>query len=232
MQLTDSGKFFFERYEKIYNDILLTEKDFLQTQKIDNCKISIGICSDLEKIILKPALIKFINEYPNISFKIINGSKEELQKKLIQYSVDFILDKNILSDTSKMLNIKSKKLGQIKYYLIFNKHFYKNIFNIEELPFIVNINNSQEQTLFNEYFSSKNIKLKIKYEVDSLDSIISYVKSGLGVSIVLDNVIDKDLETICLDKLDTSVYISYIVEKLTPATKEFLKILIEQKENF
>lgn len=151
---------------------------------------------------------------------------------MIQYSVDFILDKNILSDTSKMLNIKSKKLGQIKYYLIFNKHFYKNIFNIEELPFIVNINNSQEQTLFNEYFSSKNIKLKIKYEVDSLDSIISYVKSGLGVSIVLDNVIDKDLETICLDKLDTSVYISYIVEKLTPATKEFLKILIEQKENF
>ena len=58
------------------------------------------------------------------------------------------------------------------------------------------------------------------------------MKSGLGVSIVLDNVIDKDLETICLDKLDTSVYISYIVEKLTPATKEFLKILIEQKENF
>ena len=53
LQLTENGKFFFDKYEKIYNDILMTEKEYRQTQQTDNCKISIGVCADLEDNIVK-----------------------------------------------------------------------------------------------------------------------------------------------------------------------------------
>ena len=53
IKLTETGKFFFERYEKIYNEILITEKEFRQSEQLDNCKITIGVSSDLEENILK-----------------------------------------------------------------------------------------------------------------------------------------------------------------------------------
>ena len=69
LQLTEAGKFFFERYEKIYNEILLAEKEYKQTEQLDNCKITIGVSPDLEDKLLKPKLLKYSN-FPSIISKI------------------------------------------------------------------------------------------------------------------------------------------------------------------
>jgi DNA-binding transcriptional LysR family regulator len=48
LELTEAGKYFFEKYEKIYNEFLLTEKNFKQNKEINNYKIRIGINADLD----------------------------------------------------------------------------------------------------------------------------------------------------------------------------------------
>lgn len=36
LKLTETGKYFYEKYEKIYNEILLTEKEYLQSEQIED----------------------------------------------------------------------------------------------------------------------------------------------------------------------------------------------------
>jgi len=223
LKLTEDGQYFFEKYEKIYNDILLTEKEYRQTKELDNCKISIGINNNLEENILKPKIIEFMNKFKNISIKIVNGTSEELAKKLSQYSLDFIIDKELPVISSKLLDIKTNKILECNYCLIYNKKYYSDISNYNILPFILPVNNCYDRLIIDSYFNKIEVVPNIKLEVNDVRSIISYVENGLGVAIVLkdsignnDNIEIKDID------INSSIYISYNKNKLTPLTKEFI----------
>ena len=225
LRLTDAGKFFFERYEKIYNEILLAEKEFKQTEQLDNCKITIGVSSDLENNLVKPKLLEYSKKYPKIIIKIVNGETEELASKLSQYALDIIIDKNVPNNNSKIQVIDTNKLYTSNYCLVYNEEYFKNVSNINELPLILPISKTQERIIIDEYFSKNNIIPNVKYEVENTDKILSYVKDGFGVGIVLKDSI-KESDNLSYSDIDinSDICISYIKEKLTPSTKEFLKL--------
>ncbi len=225
LQLTDAGKYFFERYEKIYNEILITEKEFRQTEQLDNCKITIGISTDLEENLVKPKLLDYSKKYPKITIKIVNGETEFLTNKLSQYALDIIIDKNIPDNKSKVQIIDTNKLYTSNYCYVYNKEYFNDITNIKDIPFILPVNHTQERILIDEYFSNNNITPTVKYEVENTDRMISYVKDGFGVGIMLKDAIKEtdNLNYIDID-IKSDICLSYIKEKLTPSTKEFLKL--------
>ena len=136
IKLTETGKFFFERYEKIYNEILITEKEFRQSEQLDNCKITIGVSPDLEENILKPKLMEYSQKYPKITIKVINDESEKLSNKLSQYAVDFIIDKNIPNNKFKNQTITTNTLYTSNYCYVYNKDYFKDISKLNEIPFI------------------------------------------------------------------------------------------------
>lgn len=225
LQLTDAGKYFFERYEKIYNEILITEKEFRQTEQLDNCKITIGISTDLEENLVKPKLLDYSKRYPKITIKIVNGETESLTNKLTQYALDIIIDKNIPNNKSKVQIIDTNKLYTSNYCYVYNKEYFNNISNINDIPFILPVSRTQERIIIDEYFSNNNIVPNVKYEVENTDRMISYVKDGFGVGVMLKDAIKEtdNLSYIDID-IKSDICISYIKEKLTPSTKEFLKL--------
>lgn len=225
LQLTKAGVFFFERYEKIYNATLLAEKEYKQILELDNCKITIGISRDLENAILKPKMQLYMSKYPKISMKIVNGNTEELSKKLTQYAVDIVIDKNEPVNNSKLQTIDTKTLIKSNYCIAYNKKFFSDISNISSVPFILPINGTQERTVIDEYFENTNIVPNIKYEIENIDRIISYIKEGFGVGIVLKESIKNMQELSYIDiDIKSNICVSFITEKLTPSTKEFLKV--------
>lgn len=225
LQLTDAGKFFFERYEKIYNEILLAEKEYKQTEQLDNCKITIGVSSDLEDNLLKPKLLEYSKKYPKIIIKIINGETEILSNKLSQYALDIIIDKNTPDNNSKMQIIETNNLYTSNYCLVYNKEFFKNVSKINEIPLILPVSRTQERIIIDEYFNRNKITPNVKYEVENTDRMLSYVKDGFGVGIMIKDAIKESdkLDYIDID-IKSDICISYIKEKLTPSTKEFLKL--------
>lgn len=225
LQLTDAGKYFFERYEKIYNEILITEKEFRQTEQLDNCKITIGISTDLEENLVKPKLLEYSKKYPKITVKIVNGETEYLTNKLSQYALDIIIDKNIPDNKSKVQIIDTNKLYTSNYCYVYNKEYFNDITNIKDIPFILPVNHTQERIVIDEYFTNNNIIPTIKYEVENTDRMISYVRDGFGVGIMLKDAIKEtdNLNYVDID-IKSDICVSYIKEKLTPSTKEFLKL--------
>ena len=197
---------------------------------MEDCKISLGVSADLEEKILKPVMMEFIKKHPNVSIKIINGIGVELIKKLSQYSVDFIIDKD-LNNNSKMQEIETKELCILNYALVYNEQYFKDVEEIKELPFIVPVNNTFDRKKIDDYFKDINIKPKIKYEVETLESMLSLVKDGLGVAIVLSDSINNNCHMLAKKQLNLSsnIKLSYIKEKLTPYIKEFIDLFSVEK---
>lgn len=225
LQLTKAGEFFYRRYEKIYNDILLTEKEYKQTEQLDNCKITIGICPDLEENIVKPKILEYSKTYPNIAIKIVNGNTEDLVNKLNQYAVDIIIQKDVLESKLKEQVITTHKIQTSNYCYVYNKDYIKNIKNIEKIPFILPVAKTKERIIIDDYFKNNNLTPNIKYEIDDINQIISYVKDGLGVGVVLKDII-KDEDNLTTKDIDISsdICVSYIKGKTTPSTNELLKL--------
>lgn len=225
LQLTEAGKFFYDKYEKIYNEILLTEKEFKQTIELNNCKMTIGVCSDLEDNLVKPKLLDFAKKFPNITVKMINDDTENLTKKLTQYAVDVIIDKNEPNNNSKVQVIDTKNLYTSNYCFVYNKDYFNDVSNPSEIPLILPVSRTQERIIIDEYFVNNVIVPNIKYEVENSDRMLSYVKDGFGVGVMLkDSIRNTDnLSTVDID-IKSNICISYIKEKLTPSTKEFIKL--------
>ncbi len=221
--LTEDGKYFFEKYEQIYNNILLVEKNYLQTKQLANSKITIGICEDLDEFIIKPKLKKFMKEYPNVTIKLINGSKEELVKSLTQYTADFIIDKQKPSFNSKNSKIITNSIYKTKYCLVYNKDVIPNIKDLNQIPFVLPASNISERSTINEYFEKHNVIPKIAIETERSDRLVSYIRDGYGAGIIIKDIAPKDLSKKDLD-LDCSLYLSYVEDNLTPSTIEFLKM--------
>ena len=127
IELTENGKYFFDKYVEIYNSILLAEKEYKESYNLDNGKISIGVCRDLEEILFKNKLKEFRKKYPNINIKVVNGDTNSLTKELTQYSIDFVLDKNLPINESKMNSINTKLLYKSNYCLAYNNEYFKKI---------------------------------------------------------------------------------------------------------
>ncbi len=225
LQLTDAGKYFFDKYEKIYNEILLTEKEYRQTEQLDNCKMTIGVASDLEDIMLKDKLRECATKLPNIVVKIVNGDTELLSKKLMQYTVDIIIDKSEPINNSKLQDIETVELFSSNYCFAYNRNFFKGIKDLNGQPLIVPVSKMSERKLINDYLEQKEINVDIKYEVNSFDRMLSYVNEGLGIGFFLKTLVidDEHLEIIDTD-ITCRVCLSYIKDKLTPSTKEFIKL--------
>lgn len=220
--LTESGKTLHSKYEKVYNEIILIEKEFRQTKKLDSCKITIGVSQDLDDSILQPKIIEFSELYPNVSIKIIIGDLAFLRKKLLQYNVDFIINKNNIEDP----NVSTQKISAIPYCLFYKKGTINNSTDLSSIPLVLLNSQNADRMLIKDYLKEKGINnLKVKLEVENIDRMVSYVKNGVGVGISLkDNI--KNIVDIEYKELDLSsdIYISYLKENLSPSTKEFLKL--------
>lgn len=226
LQLTDAGKYFFEKYEKIYNEILLAEKEYQQTKQLDSCKITIGFSSGLEDSVIKPIISEYSKQFPNICIKMISDETETLSKKLLQYAIDIVIDKKTPVNNSKLQDIETRNLFSTNYCFAYNKNYFEDIKDITNQPLILPVSIKSDRALINEYFVKNNITPFVKYEVENYDRTLSYVKDGLGIGLFLkENVInEKDIGIIDID-LKADINVSFIKEQLTPSTKEFIKLL-------
>lgn len=222
LTLTENGRILHSKYEKVYNEFLLIEKEFRQTENLDSCKITIGVSPELDDSILQPKILEFSELYPSISIKIITGDLEFLRKKLIQYNVDFIINKNNIEEP----NASTQKISTIPYCLFYKEKAFNNFTDLSSVPLVLLNSQNIDRVLITDYFKEKRIStLNIKLEVENIDRMISYVKKGIGVGITLkDNI--KNITGIEYKELDLSsdIFVSYLKDNLSPSAKEFLKL--------
>lgn len=221
IKLTEDGKYFYEKYEKIYHEILLTEKQFKQSNQLDNCKLTIGISTELEETFLKEKIGIFLKKYPNVCIKIVNGTSEELVQGLLQLRYDFIID-NKISENDLNEQITTKILENSNYCIL-SPEVSENVW---DNSFILPLKGDKSRKEFDDYFKLNGITPKVKLEINNYSKAIDYALEGLGAIIILKKLVPDNMKKLIIKDLPLKddICVSFMKEKIMPTTKEFLEL--------
>lgn len=223
--LTKAGKFFFKKYEKFYNGILLAEKEYTQTKNVNSGKITLGINPEIDEDVLNK-INSFKIKYPNVTIKIVSLPTDELFEKLLQASIDIVID-DIENNVKKSDKIKSKHYYDEKYCIVYSDLYFKNKLNsLKELnkkPLILPTRSKDERNQFDSLLNEEGIEENISFEFSMNDVGRFYAVNGKGFALLPNRYIkNTDLKSFPL-KIKKPIYLSYIEYNLSPTVQEFLK---------
>ena len=232
MGLTEEGKMFYEYVKGALELINNAENEFTSFKDLSKGEIKIGCSTTLTKLVLMNALKDFHLDYPNININITNDLTSNLINDLKLGKLDFVIfnESNI-----KEANLNLEKIKELKQGFIYNPEFYDdNINNFEDLnnvPLILQKEESNSRKLLDYIALQNNVKLIPKMEVVSQELITEFTNIGLGIGfaiIDLAKINFKNLKELNINKKIPNINIYLATNKsvsLTFASKMFIKYL-------
>lgn len=232
MELTEEGKMFYEYVKSALELINNAENEFTSFKDLSKGEVKIGCSTTLTKLVLINALKDFHLDYPNININITNDLTSNLINNLKLGKLDFVIfnESNI-----KETNLNLEKIKELKQGFIYNPEFYDdNINNFEDLnnvPLILQKEESNSRKLLDYIAMQNNVKLIPKMEVVSQELITEFTNIGLGIGfaiIDLAKINFKSLKELNINKKIPNINIYLATNKsvsLTFASKMFIKYL-------
>lgn len=232
MELTEEGKMFYEYVKGALELINNAENEFTSFKDLSKGEIKIGCSTTLTKLILMDVLKDFHIDYPNININITNDLTSNLINDLKLGKLDFVIfnESNI-----RETNLNLEKIKELKQGFIYNPEFYDdNVINFEDLnniPLILQKEESNSRKLLDYIAMQNNVKLVPKMEVVSQELITEFTNIGLGIGF---SIIDlakrnyKTLKELKINKKIPNINIYLTTNKsvsLTFASKMFIKYL-------
>lgn len=238
VELTDKGRELLYFVEKSFNNLIIAQRNMIETENLERGKLSIGMPSNIGSFFLFDKIIDFHNSYPNIEITTVTGSTSKLIKLLETHKVDFVIDTSPI-DARLEEGIKVKKLKKVNYCFVINKNTnlidinkIKSITDVVKYPLILPIPNTANRNDLDEVLKKNKIEAENILNIHTSEMIISAVKRDLGIGYVIEDLVDtetKDLEIIKLkEKLPTvEINLVYNPHYLTTAPKKFIEDYID-----
>ena len=232
MGLTEEGKMFYEYVKGALELINNAENEFTSFKDLSKGEIKIGCSTTLTKLVLMNALKDFHLDYPNININITNDLTSNLINDLKLGKLDFVIfnESNI-----KEANLNLEKIKELKQGFIYNPEFYDdNINNFEDLnnvPLILQKEESNSRKLLDYIALQNNVKLIPKMEVVSQELITEFTNIGLGIGFAIIDLAKrnyKNLKELNINKKIPNINVYLATNKsvsLTFASKMFIKYL-------
>jgi len=232
MELTEEGKMFYEYVKGALELINNAENEFTSFKDLSKGEVKIGCSTTLTKLVLMNALKDFHLDYPNININITNDLTSNLINDLKLGKLDFVIfnESNI-----KEINLNLEKIKELKQGFIYNPEFYDdNVNNFEDLnniPLILQKEESNSRKLLDYVALQNNVKLVPKMEVVSQELITEFTNIGLGIGFAIIDLAKrnfKNLKELNINKKIPNISIYLATNKsvsLTFASKTFIKYL-------
>ncbi len=231
LSLTNEGKQLYNYIEKSYNYLAAGEKVIKQNSNMDFGSIVIGAPAHIASFYLLEYIKKYRKKHPNVFFRIINGTTNELLKGLEDHSIDFVIDSSPINITNQDMTI----LPLVQFDTCFITTEQNKEKNIENQKYVMPYKRSAIRKNLEKELAQYNIKLDVVLEVETTDLIISSVKNGIGTGYVVKKSVKKELENKELIELKTKytlpkleLNLVYIEDYLTNISKYFIKNYIKK----
>ena len=232
MGLTEEGKMFYEYVKGALELINNAENEFTSFKDLSKGEVKIGCSTTLTKLVLMNALKDFHLDYPNININITNDLTSNLINDLKLGKLDFVIfnESNI-----KETNLNLEKIKELKQGFIYNPEFYddnvNNFEDLNEIPLILQKEESNSRKLLDYVALQNNVKLIPKMEVVSQELITEFTNIGLGIGFAIIDLAKrnfKNLKELNINKKIPNINIYLATNKsvsLTFASKMFIKYL-------
>ncbi|WP_232697515.1 LysR family transcriptional regulator [Brevibacillus daliensis] len=186
VSLTDEGSLLFEYVNSAINLIDVGEEKILEFKNLTTGELKIGVGDTISRYFLLPYLEIFHNKYPNIKFKIVNGTTLELCSILKSGEVDIAICNLPLDDSTLELrpciDIHDIFVCGEKYKNILSKPL--SLDEVVKLPLILLETNSNSRRYVEDYMISRGIQISPEFELGSHDLLLEFAKINLGIACV------------------------------------------------
>ncbi|MDI6603971.1 MAG: LysR family transcriptional regulator [Thermoanaerobacteraceae bacterium] len=243
--LNENGKLFLEYAETVLN---LT-RDYLskicEMESLNRGILSFGATGSIGVYRIPQLLKKYLSKYPNIYINLYVN----FYHKILEYIHTNVIDFALIADNGEIIENKSLicvPFCSEKLVLIvppFHRWKGRNNINIEELEekcFICSNKESATMSFVKKIITEKGVNIKKTIELGNIEAIKQAVEAGLGVSIVPENTVEKEIASGWLIslKFKNAKFIRklYYVQKkdkiLSAPARAFIGILKKSYPNF
>ena len=235
VSLTNEGSLLFEYVNSAINLINAGEEKILEFKDLTVGELKIGVGDTISKYFLLPYLEFFHNRYPNIKFKIINGTTLELCSLIKSGEINIAICNFPIDDKS----LESRPCREIRDIFVCGEK-YKDLsrekISLEEMvkyPLIFLEPNSNSRKYVEKFMLSKGIKISPEFELGSFDLLLEFAKINLGIACVIKefsrDYLEKGLlyEVNVLEEIPSrSIGVCYLKDvPLSLASTKFVEIL-------
>jgi len=228
IKLTQDGKNLLITIREIlyYNDMLKQEVNAING--LNKGTIKVGVFSSISTNWIPFIIKEMEKEYPNIEIQLIEGNYAEIEKWLLNSEVDcgFINNKTTSLHSFEIVKLKTEPLlCVVSEQSPLHNHKYLSVEDIENTPFIMPTYQCFDDIQL--FFKENNIAPNIRFENMNENSIFSMVQNNLGISILPEMIIPKDLDSIKVIPLELAQSRTIglaIRTPISPAVKKFTEI--------
>lgn len=186
VSLTNEGSILFEYVDSAINLIDAGEEKVLEFKNLTTGELHIGVGDTISRYYLLPYLEAFHTKYPNIKFKIVNGTTLEICSILKSGGVDIAICNFPLDDPALELkpciDVHDIFVCGDKYRQLLSKPL--TLDEVVELPLIFLEPNSNSRNYVEDYLLTKGIKISPEFELGSYDLLLEFAKINLGIACV------------------------------------------------
>lgn len=201
VKLTEEGKQLYCYTKTAFETLKEGEDAMKRIHQLGIGHIRIGVSTTLCKYILLPFLKEFVEEYPHIRFTIQCQSTLQTLGLLEEGKLDI----GLVGKSDTMKGMIFQKVGEIQDIFIATNSYLDNLKIREgreltghELLETGNLMLLDEKNItrmyIDEYFAKRQLRPAQILEVSSMDLLIEFAKTGLGIACVIGEFVQKELD--------------------------------------
>ncbi|MHA0856941.1 LysR family transcriptional regulator [Paenibacillus sp. CMAA1364] len=186
VSLTNEGSLLYEYVHSAIHLIHVGEEKILDFKNLTTGELKIGVGDTISRHFLLPYLEDFHNSYPNIKFKIINGTTYEICSILKSGAIDIGICNFPLVDATLELRpcieIHDIFVCGEKYKDIVSEPL--SIDEVVKYPLIMLEPKSNSRKYVEDYMMSQGVVVSPEFELGSFDLLLEFAKINLGIACV------------------------------------------------
>lgn len=221
IELTTTGQQLLTHVKELLSISDTLEKEVAAIHGLNEGTLRIGSFGASSSIYLLPEILETFRErYPKIEIYIDEGEDKEVAQWLLERRIEvgFLIMPDERFDTFPL--IEDRFVALIPNQFPLAQQLYIDPAQLENCPFIMTMAGSRYQVEL--ILKNFNVKPDIKFYVSQILSIVSMVHNQLGVSIVSDMVITKEL---------LSLYPNVVKRPFKPNLKRSIGLAVKNKKH-
>ena len=199
ISLTPQGEDLFSYIEKAFILIESGERTIQEKSELQKKELRIAASDTICKYYLIPYFKEFNEKNPDIKLKIINRTSPVCISLLEEGAIDLAIvnlpEKYSINSTLEVKIIREIQdvfIAGNKYKELSEKNI--SLRDIKDYPFLLLEKNSTTRLFLDKFLEGQNIKINTEIELESVDLLVELTKIGLGVSFVIREAVEDDID--------------------------------------
>lgn len=186
VSLTNEGSLLFEYANSAINLLRVGEEKILEFKNLTAGELKIGVGDTISRYFLLPFLEFFHNGYPNIKFKIVNGTTVELCTTLKSGGVDIAICNLPIDDPT----LEVRPCFDVQDIFVYGEKFKKilakplSLNELVKLPLIFLEPQSNSRKYVEDFMIARGIQFSPEFELGSHELLLEFAKINLGIACV------------------------------------------------